>query len=147
MDDRLTTPPSGYAVVLFDGECNLCSRSVRFVIARDPKGQFRFAPLQSEMARLLLQSRGMSAERFDTVVLAERDRISTRSTAALRIARKLRFPWPLAYYALIWIPRPLRDVAYDFVARRRYRWFGRSQACAVPAPDLASRLVADSWLG
>jgi len=127
-------------MVLFDGVCNLCSASVQFIIARDPAGRFRFATLQSETAKRLLRDAGLSEPHPDSLVLIEGDRIDTHSTAALRIARGLRAPWPLAY-ALVVVPRPIRDRIYDFVARRRYGWFGKRAACMVPTPELRSRFL------
>jgi predicted DCC family thiol-disulfide oxidoreductase YuxK len=129
-------------IILFDGVCNFCNGWVRFVIRRDPRGQFRFAPLQSQIARDILAPRGLPPETLDTVVLIEGEKTFTRSTAALRIARRLRFPWPLVYYAAIWIPRRLRDLAYRFIAARRYRWFGKMGSCPVPSPQAASRFLA-----
>ena len=120
-----------YDVILFDGVCNLCNSSVQFVIRRDRRARFKFAPLQSQ---------GEAAG--DSIVLVDNGRRYTRSTAALRIARHLDFPWNLAY-ALIVVPRPLRDAAYDFIARRRYRWFGRRDVCMTPTPELRSRFLPD----
>jgi predicted DCC family thiol-disulfide oxidoreductase YuxK len=130
-------------IILFDGVCNLCNASVQFVIARDPRARFRFGALQSEAAAACLQRLCVQGALTDSVVLIENDRIYTRSTAALRIARGLRFPWPVAFL-LIAVPRPLRDWVYDFVARRRYRWFGKRDACMVPTPALRDRFLSDS---
>jgi predicted DCC family thiol-disulfide oxidoreductase YuxK len=130
-------------IILFDGVCNLCNASVQFVISRDPRARFRFAALQSEAAAACLQRLGVHGALMDSVVLIENDRIYTRSTAALRIARGLRFPWPAAF-VLIAVPRPLRDWVYDFVARRRYRWFGKRDVCMVPTPALRDRFLSDS---
>ena len=129
-------------VILFDGVCNLCNGFVRFVIARDPPGRFRFAALQSDAARRLLGEPAAAAGTLPaSFVLVEGDRVFRQSTAALRIARGLGFPWRLAY-ALIAVPRPLRDWAYDVVARHRYQWFGRRDACMmVPTPDLRARFL------
>jgi predicted DCC family thiol-disulfide oxidoreductase YuxK len=123
-------------VVLFDGVCNLCNGAVRFILARDPAGRFRFASLQSEAARRLLRDDG----RAETIVLLEAGKTYTKSTAALRIARGLRFPWPLLY-ALVAVPRPLRDLVYDWVARHRYRWFGKRETCLLPTPEVRGRFV------
>jgi predicted DCC family thiol-disulfide oxidoreductase YuxK len=117
------------AVVMFDGTCNLCSGVVQFIIARDPDARFRFAPL--------------AAIEAETIVLVDRGSTFTRSTAVLRIARRLCFPWPVMYL-LILVPRPIRDAVYDFVARRRYRWFGRREACLVPTADLKARFLIDT---
>ena len=128
------------AVVLFDGVCNLCNGSVLFVIARDPSARFRFAALDSEAARRLLRECGVSSALPDSVALIEGCTVYTRSSAALRVARRLRFPWPLIY-GLIMVPRPLRDAVYDWIARHRYRWFGKREVCMVPTPELRSRFL------
>ena len=113
-------------VVLFDGVCNLCNGLVQFIIRRDPHARFQFAAMTSFAA--------------DTIVLVEDGRRYERSAAVLRIARQLRAPWPLLF-AFIVVSRPLRDWAYDAVARRRYRWFGRRETCMVPTPELRARFV------
>lgn len=128
------------AVVLFDGLCNLCNGAVDFIIDRDPQAQFRFAALQSDAARPLLARRGLSAERLGHIVLVEDGRCYLGSTAALRIARRLTSPWPLLY-ALLLVPRPLRDAVYDWVARNRYRWFGKRDRCRTPTPGLQARFL------
>ncbi len=133
-----TSPSRGPGpVVLFDGVCNLCNAAVVFIIKRDPSGRFRFAPLQSDAAAALLRDAG---DLPDSIVVAEAGRVLTRSGAVLRIARGLRWPWPLAA-ALVVIPRPLRDWVYARVARRRYRWFGRRDTCMVPTPELRGRFL------
>jgi predicted DCC family thiol-disulfide oxidoreductase YuxK len=134
--NHASSPPT----VFFDGVCNLCNWSVRFIIKRDPRGQFRFAALQSDAARALLAKAGVDGQAGDTMLLLEDGRLFDRSTAALRIARRLRFPWRLAY-GLIILPRPLRDWLYRIIARHRYRWFGKRDVCMVPTPELQSRFV------
>jgi predicted DCC family thiol-disulfide oxidoreductase YuxK len=128
------------AVLLFDGVCTLCNGFVQFVIQRDPAGRFQFATLQSDAARRLLQAAPQPVP--DTLVLVENGRVFLRSTAALRVVRGLRFPWPLAF-VLVVVPRPLRDWVYDIVARNRYRWFGRRDVCMVPTPELRARFLSD----
>jgi len=128
--------------ILFDGVCNLCHGFVQFVIARDPAARFRFATLQSRAAASLLHGAGVTVPLPDSMVLVEDGRVYTRSTAALRIARGLRAPWPLAF-ALIVVPRIVRDAVYDFIAARRYRWFGRRETCLLPTPDLQRRFLSD----
>jgi predicted DCC family thiol-disulfide oxidoreductase YuxK len=128
-------------VILFDGVCNLCNGFVRFVIARDRVGRFRFAPLESDAARRLLgQADADRSVLPGSLVLVEGDRVFRRSTAALRIARGLGWPWRLAY-GLIAVPRPLRDWVYDVVARHRYQWFGRRDVCMVPIPAVRRRFL------
>ena len=128
------------SVILFDGVCNLCNGAVQFVITRDRSARFRFAALQSAAAAPLLGAAGSHQPLPDSIVLVEDGRVWTRSTAALRIARGLRFPWSTAY-ALIAIPRPVRDWVYDLVARNRYGWFGRRDTCMVPTPALRARFL------
>jgi len=127
------------SVILFDGVCNLCNAGVQFVVARDPAGHFQFAPLQSAAAARLIASSGVRSLP-DSIVLVEDGRVWTQSTAALRIARRLRFPWPAAY-AMIVVPRPMRDWIYNLVARNRYRWFGKREVCMVPTPALRARFL------
>ncbi|MGH8739919.1 MAG: thiol-disulfide oxidoreductase DCC family protein [Burkholderiales bacterium] len=123
-------------IILFDGVCNLCTGSVRFVIARDARKQFRFASLQSATAGRLLGER----DRLESVVLVEGGKAYRKSTAALRIARRLDAAWPLLA-ALLVIPRPLRDALYDWIGRRRYRWFGKREACWIPHASVAGRFL------
>jgi predicted DCC family thiol-disulfide oxidoreductase YuxK len=127
-------------VILFDGVCNLCNGAVQFVIARDPAARFHFAALQSAAASRLIESAGAPENLPDSIILVEDGRVWTRSTAALRIARQLSFPWSAAY-ALIAVPRPLRDWIYNLVARNRYGWFGKREACTVPTPALRARFL------
>lgn len=131
---------SGSSVVLFDGHCNLCCGTVVFILRRDPGGRFRFASLQSHAGQNLLRRAGYPPDTLETVVLIENERAFDRSTAALRIARRLGSAWPLLY-AFILIPRPLRDAVYAWVARHRYRWFGRRDQCLVPTGDMAGRFL------
>jgi predicted DCC family thiol-disulfide oxidoreductase YuxK len=129
-----------HPVVLFDGVCNLCHGAVRFVLERDPAARFRFAPLQSEIGRSLLERHGLDPGALDTVVLVDAGGAHARSDAALRIARELGFPWSWLA-ALRALPRPLRDALYGIVVRRRYRWFGRRDACPPPPPRWRERFL------
>ena len=127
-------------VVLFDGVCNLCNGSVRFVIERDPHKHFQFAPLQSETATTLIGRTADPLAMPDSIVLVDDGRLYVRSTAALRIARRLRFPWPLLWLFMA-VPRPLRDWVYDVIARHRYGWFGRRDTCMVPTKEIRDRFL------
>jgi predicted DCC family thiol-disulfide oxidoreductase YuxK len=111
---------------------------VRFIARRDPRGHYRFAPLEGTAAQSLLGRQGSQAP--DAIVLIERGRAFTRSTAALRIARRLSWPYPFLY-ALIVVPRPARDVVYDWFARNRYRWWGKLETCPVPGPEVRERFL------
>jgi len=120
------------AVVLFDGVCALCAWSVRFVRPRDPHHYFRFVALQSPLGQQLVRAYGLDAPGPDSVVLIEQGRAWLRSDATLRIARRLHGLWRAAGVLLV-VPQPLRDAVYDFIAARRYRWFGHEEACPWPA--------------
>ena len=125
------------AVILFDGECNLCNEAVDFVLRRDRAGRFRFAPLQSAAAARLCGGEPPAA---DTLLLVDQDGCHGRSTAILRIAAGLGRPWS-ALRALGIVPRPWRDRVYDFVARRRVNWFGRRDACRRPSASARERFL------
>jgi predicted DCC family thiol-disulfide oxidoreductase YuxK len=136
-------------VVLFDGVCNLCNGSVNFVIDHERGTDLRFAALQSDAARkLVAAAAGEVAARElaggdepASIVVVEDGKVYTRSTAALRVARHLRAPWRwLAVFVLV--PRPIRDAVYRWIARRRYRWFGKADQCRVPTPELRARFLA-----
>ena len=128
-------------VILFDGVCNLCNGFVQFVIARDPRAQFAFASLQSKAAARLLSKRPRWTESTpDSIVLIDGGTVYRESSAVLRIARGLGFPWALAYAAMA-VPPPLRDWVYRWVARHRYRWFGRREVCMIPTPELRARFL------
>ena len=129
-----------HAVVLFDGVCNLCNHSVQFIIRRDKKDRFRFAPLQGKTGQQLLSRHGLPADSFNSFILAEGDKIYTHSTGALRMLKGLGFPWSMAY-AFILVPRFIRDGVYAAVARNRYRWFGRQESCMIPTPALKNKFL------
>lgn len=128
------------SVILFDGVCNLCNGFVQFVIARDPGARFQFASLQSAAAARLLDNRRTTTQLPDSIVLVEGDRITTESAAALRILGALGFPWSVAGVFVL-VPRPVRDLVYRWVARNRYRWFGRRDVCMMPTADLQARFL------
>lgn len=132
-------PAGAEGVVLFDGYCVLCDRSVQFVFDHDRRGVFRFAPSQSPGARPFLDRCGLGAAP-GTIVFVERDGWSVRSTATIRMARRLGLPWSLATAALV-IPAAVRDVVYRVIARNRLRWFGQRDTCRIPTADEASRFL------
>jgi predicted DCC family thiol-disulfide oxidoreductase YuxK len=127
-------------IVLFDGVCKFCDASVNFLIDHDRAGRLRFAALQSQAGQDLLRRFGLRQYDFDTAVLVEGERFSTRSTAVLRIASYL--PPPFRYFAaLLLLPAFLRDPAYNLLIGNRYRWFGRYDACRIPTPELKARFL------
>jgi predicted DCC family thiol-disulfide oxidoreductase YuxK len=124
-----------HPVILFDGVCNLCSSSVQFVIRHDPRHYFRFASLQSDFGQSVLQQHHLPVQKLGSFVLLEDGKVYTRSTAVLRVCKKLNGAWPLLYAFLI-VPPFIRNAVYDFIANRRYKWFGKKEACWVPRPEL-----------
>lgn len=132
---------SAPATLLFDGVCNLCSGVVQWVIAHDAGARFRFASLQSDAGRALLAEHGLPLDAMDSVVLVDGDRHWLRSDAALELLRRIGGGWALLA-ALRIVPRPLRDAVYGWVARNRYRWYGRRAECWVPTPELRARFLA-----
>ncbi len=128
------------AIVFFDGICNFCSGSVLFIIKRDPKGYFRFAALQAESGEVIMRQLGIGEGRPESIILVENNKVWYRSSAALRIARKLRHGWPL-FYVFIIVPPVIRDFFYNIIARNRYKWFGKKESCFVPTPEIRSRFL------
>lgn len=127
-----------HPIILFDGVCSLCSASVQFIIARDPHAVFRFASLQSETGKALREKFGIPA--MDSLVVLENSRYYAKSSAILRICRHLAGAWKLLY--IFWlVPKPLRDSVYDFVAKHRYKWFGKRDHCLMPASDVRARFL------
>jgi len=128
-------------IVLFDGVCNLCNRSIQFIIKRDKKDEFRFATLQGDLGRQLLQERNIDMAKVDSIILIEPGvAFYTKSTAALKIGGSFGGFWKIAN-VLNLIPRQLRDIVYDWIARNRYRWYGKKNACMVPTPELRAKFL------
>ena len=127
------------SIVLFDGVCNFCSDSVNFIIQHDTENKFMFAPLQSEKGIELRAKYGIE-DNIDSIVLIEDDQAFTRSTGALRIAKRLGGIWAAAY-VLILVPRPIRDYFYELFAKYRYRWFGKKDECMLPTPEIRARFL------
>jgi predicted DCC family thiol-disulfide oxidoreductase YuxK len=133
------------ATILFDGVCNLCNGFVQFVIRHDPHGRFRFAALQSTEGQQLLAAHGslLTADAVaspESVVLVAGGRVYSHSAAVLHIARGLGWPWRLVGVGWL-LPGRWRDGLYRFVARNRYRWFGRQESCLLPTPALRARFL------
>lgn len=134
-DYALTKP-----IILFDGVCNLCKSSVQFIIKRDSASHFMFASLQSEFGKQQLMRFGIPVQELNSVLLIQEDRLHQKSDAALEISRRLDGLWWLLYGFKI-VPSFIRDIVYDFIARNRYRWFGKEETCMVPTPELKSRFI------
>lgn len=142
MNESIIEKEKEKPVLLFDGYCNLCSGSVIFIIKREKRDIFRFASLQSEFAKDLLSKLNSGENIPDSIVLVEANEVYYKSKAALKVARRLKFPWPLLYIFIV-IPPFIRDWLYDFIAKRRYRWFGKKQQCFVPQKDIQHKFLSE----
>ncbi|MCP9200435.1 thiol-disulfide oxidoreductase DCC family protein [Gramella sp. GC03-9] len=133
--------PENKKIILFDGVCNLCDGAVQFIIKHDKKDVFRYASLQSELGKELVKERGMDQEEIDSIMLIEPGVAYYRkSTAALEIARDLSGGYSLLKNFLF-IPEVMRDRIYDFIAKNRYKWFGKKEQCMIPTPELKAKFL------
>ena len=124
-------------IILFDGECHVCDVSVQFIMKRDG-GMFHFASLQSAVGQQLIER--FQLHGVDSVVLIENDQAYTKSTATLRIAKRLYRLWPLCYLLIV-VPKPFRDSVYELIARNRYKWFGKKDICKLPSEKDRARFL------
>ena len=128
-------------LILFDGVCNLCNSSVQFVIKRDKKDKFRYAALQSEIGQEIIEKFKIDTSKTDSIILYSNNKgISYKSTAAFKIASKLGFPTNILSLFLI-IPAIIRNVVYDYIAKNRYKWYGKKDHCMIPTPELKSKFL------
>jgi predicted DCC family thiol-disulfide oxidoreductase YuxK len=127
-------------LVVFDSDCVFCSRSMRLLASADRHRLFRLVSAQQPVGQALYAHLGLPTDRFDTYLALVEGRIYRRSDAVIAIARLLPWPWRAAVWLRV-LPRPIRDGAYDLVARHRYRLFGRQRACGLADPILAERLL------
>jgi predicted DCC family thiol-disulfide oxidoreductase YuxK len=128
-------------LILFDGVCNLCNSSVQFVIKRDKKDKFRYAALQSEIGQEIIEKFKIDTSKTDSIILYSNNKgISYKSTAALKIASKLGFPTNILTVFFI-IPAIIRNVVYDYIAKNRYKWYGKKDHCMIPTPELKSKFL------
>ncbi|MFI5453792.1 thiol-disulfide oxidoreductase DCC family protein [Pedobacter sp. UC225_61] len=129
-----------HPIIFFDGICNLCNGAVQFTIKRDHKNIFHFASLQSEYATEKIALFNIAPENLDSFILLENGKVYQRSTAALRVVRKLNGLWPLLYGFII-IPRFIRDAVYNYIAKNRYKWFGKQESCWMPTLELKEKFL------
>lgn len=134
--------PKDKQLIVFDGVCNLCNSSVLFVIKHDKKNRFLFAPLQSDIGLALIREFNIDTEKMDSILVYNplKNLVTYRSSAALHIAKHLSFPFNLLVVFLI-IPTFIRDWFYIFIAKNRYRWFGKKDSCMIPTPELKSKFL------
>lgn len=128
------------SIVLFDGVCNFCNSSVNFIMARDKRDKFRFAALQSDAGIGLQKKFNLDPYDLDSFILVQGDKYYKKSTAALRTAKELGFPWSLLYVFIV-IPPFIRNIAYNIIAKNRYRWFGKKETCRIPTPDERAKFL------
>ena len=126
-------------IVLFDGVCNVCEFSVQFIMKRDKGDYFRFASLQSEIGEKYLTEFKVDRT-VDSIVFIEEHKVYTHSTAALKIAKHLDGSWKLLYFLII-VPKPIRDTVYKWIAKNRYRFFGKKDVCMLPTPEQRNRFL------
>ena len=129
-----------HPIILFDGVCNLCNSSVQYVIKHDPNARFTFASLQGKTGQELLKKHGLSDNELNSFVLIINDKVFTRSAAALTVAKQLSGVTKMLYGFMI-IPPFIRDGVYNFIAKNRYKWFGKKDSCMIPTPELSSRFL------
>lgn len=134
--------PKNKQLILFDGVCNLCNNSVLYVIKRDKKDKFLFAPLQGEVGKSITSQFQIDTTKIDSILLYNpaKKKVYSKSTAALQVAKQLNFPTKLMTVFLI-IPTFIRNLVYDFVAKNRYKWFGKKDACMIPTPELKAKFL------
>lgn len=133
--------PKDKQLILFDGVCNLCNSSIQYVIKHDQKHRFMFAALQSEAGQKLLETYQIDTSKTDTIVLySEANGLSIKSSAALKIAKYLGFPRNLMVVFLI-VPTFIRNWVYDYVAKNRYKWYGKKDECMIPTPELKQKFL------
>ena len=127
-------------VILFDGVCNFCNSAVNFTLKRNSKADIFFAPLQSEAGQKLLQQHDLPPDDMKSFVFIENNTVYNRSTAALKVCSHLRGLWPLCYGFII-VPKFIRDGIYNWIAKNRYKWFGKKETCMIPTPEVKTRFL------
>jgi predicted DCC family thiol-disulfide oxidoreductase YuxK len=127
-------------IILFDGVCNFCNSAVNFVIKRDKNSALKFTTLQSNIAHQMLAHQNIPTNDLSSFVFIENEKIYTRSTAALRVCTYLTGLWPLVYGFII-VPKFIRDGIYNWVAKNRYRWFGKTKECMIPTPEIKAKFL------
>lgn len=126
-------------IVLFDGLCNFCDSSVQFIMKRDHNAHFQFASIQSDLGQQLLKEHGLTE--VDSIVVINNENAFTKSNAAIEIAKYFKGLWKILVVVKV-VPKPFRDMVYDWIARNRYKWFGQKDACRIPTPEERERFLS-----
>ncbi|MFD2033357.1 thiol-disulfide oxidoreductase DCC family protein [Belliella marina] len=129
-----------YSIVLFDGVCNLCNNAIDFIIRNDKNDNFKVGALQDEAVKKILSDYTIDEEYLDSLVLIQGDEVYYKSTAALKIGKELGGFWKLFYVGMI-LPRSLRDSIYDWVAKNRYKWYGKKETCRLPTAEEKAKFL------
>ncbi len=132
-----------YDIILFDGVCNLCNNAVDFVIKRDKKDRFKFGALQDAASKSILKENKINQDYIDSIILVRGDQIFYKSKAALEIAKNLSGLWPVLVVFNV-VPSFIRDPIYDWIARKRYSWFGKKETCRIPTPEEKQKFLGDT---
>lgn len=127
-------------IILFDGVCNLCNSTVQRVIENDVKNLFRFASLQSDFGQKFLEENNLSKDEFQSLILLDGEKFYTKSDAVLRIGRELEGIYKLSGLLFVF-PKFIRNTVYDFVAKNRYKWYGKRESCWLPTPELKEKFI------
>lgn len=126
-------------IILFDGECNFCDRSVEFIIKRDKKAVYKFTSIQSDTGQFIVEKFAVPSD-IDSMILVKNETCYYKSSAALRICKNLKGAWKLLYFCLL-VPKPIRDHFYDVISKNRYKWFGKKDSCTLPSPEIRNRFL------
>ena len=132
---------SKHKVILFDGVCNLCNSFVNFVIRNDKKEVFKFAPIQSNFGEIALKKHRINSKDTDSIILIDDDNYYIKSSAALYIAKNLSGAYPLLFCFML-VPKFMRNWVYDFIAKNRYKWYGKKESCMIPTPELIDKFYS-----
>jgi predicted DCC family thiol-disulfide oxidoreductase YuxK len=127
-------------IILFDGVCNLCNGAVTYIIKRDKKNVFKFAALQSEIGQQLISKFNIDTSKIDSIILIDGEKHYTKSSAALHIAKQLSGAYPLLFGFMV-VPKFIRNSVYDYIAKNRYKWFGKKESCMIPTVELKSKFL------
>lgn len=131
---------NNHKIILFDGVCNLCNGAVNYIIKRDKKNVFKFAALQSEIGHELISKFKIDTSKVDSIILIDGEKHYEKSTAALRISKYLSGAYPLLYGFMV-VPKFIRNMVYDYIARNRYKWFGKKESCMIPTLELKAKFL------
>ena len=129
-----------HKIILFDGVCNLCNGAVTYIIKRDKKNLFKFAALQSEIGQQLISKFNIDTSKVDSIILIDGEKHYEKSSAALRIAKYLSGAYPLLFGFMV-VPKFIRNAVYDYIAKNRYKWFGKMESCMIPTAALKSKFL------